>query len=577
VTGLVGRRCSGPTGAPGGAPRPCDDVRPVPDPRDASEAPKCYVSHTGIGCPKEDQAPPRWGSMGSRRAKSTIVALALLAAGGAAASEGAPVRADPTAAESKDEHQAPSPPLGLTALPASPTQIVLAWVAPPDAAAIAQYEVLQGDEPVVATGGVSVAVSGLAPWREYCYRVRSRDASGAASAPSAQACARTPDTQPPTVPTGVAVKPLSETEVEITWAPSKDDGGIAWYEVRRDTRGALAAVVETHTRERLLEPWTRYCYTVRALDLAGNWSAPSAEACARTPERNPPTAPPALVARAKSDTEVELSWGDATDDFGVARYEVSRDGRTFAQGAATATHEGGLRPGRRYCYEVVAVDGAENRSPAARACVETPDVTAPTAPQQLAATGASSTEVVLQFEPSKDDDAVAGYEILRGSKLVAKVSAPHAGETGLRAGAEYCYRVRAFDAAGNRSPEAGPACASTATDPLVPAAPRHLRATPTERGLELEWDPAPGSATAYSVSRENDAPLGATRTTRFTLRALKPGEKHCYRVAAVDDQGRFSPRSLPACIVSTAVGPAQPIQRTLAETLSSSEMPGSRD
>ncbi|MFL5262415.1 MAG: fibronectin type III domain-containing protein, partial [Anaeromyxobacteraceae bacterium] len=225
--------------------------------------------------------------MRSRMAKSMIVALALVAAGAASPSEGAPVRPERSAAESKDEgHASPSPPLGVTAVAASPTQIVLAWVAPPGAAAIAQYEVLQGDDAVVATGGVSASVSGLSPWREYCYRVRSRDASGEASAPSKETCARTPDTRPPTVPARVTVKPLSETEVAIDWAPSTDDGGIAWYEVRRDTRGALAAIEETHVRERLLEPWTRYCFTVRARDVAGNGSAPSPEACARTPERN---------------------------------------------------------------------------------------------------------------------------------------------------------------------------------------------------------------------------------------------------------------------------------------------------
>jgi hypothetical protein len=135
------------------------------------------------------------------------------------------------------------------------------------------------------------------------------------------------------------------------------------------------------------------------------------------------------------------------------------------------------------------------------------------------------------------------------------VDATVASERGLPLRQEQCYRVRAFDRAGNRSEEAGPVCAATEGDPAAPAAPRRLRATSAEGAVVLEWDPAPGTTTAYSVSRENDHPLGATRETRFTVRALKRGEKHCYRVAAVDDAGRFSSRSLQVCAAPGAEAP----------------------
>jgi large repetitive protein len=515
--------------------------------------------------------------MGSRREKAIVLALALVVPAAVIASSTAP-SPRPSPPLRGGEGDSPSAPLGLSAIPASSTQIVLAWVAlPSDAARVAGYEVLQDGEPVLATTGVTASLGDLSPWREYCFVVRARDRAGNVSVDSKRACARTLDTRPPTTPAGVTITALSESELAIAWAPSTDDAGIAWYDVRREEKGSVTAVEETHAREKHLERWTRYCYSVRARDLAGNWSSPSPEACGRTLETVPPSPPPALVARAKSDTEVELAWGNSTADAGIARYEVSRDGARFAQGPATHTHQGGLKPARRYCYDVVAVDEAGNRSQPSSACAETPDLTAPTAPGELVAAAASASVIQLEWKPSTDDAVVAGYEVLEGEKVVAKPTTPYSTAPSLAPGTEHCYRVRAFDAAGHRSAEAGPACARTTTDVTAPGSPTRLRATPVEGGIVLEWDPAPGATTAYSISRENDHPLGATQSTRFTVRALKPGERHCYRVAAVDDVGRFSLRSLPACAVPLAGHAGKPIRSNVAAASSGTGMPVSRD
>jgi hypothetical protein len=176
-----------------------------------------------------------------------------------------------------------------------------------------------------------------------------------------------------------------------------------------------------------------------------------------------------------------------------------------------------------------------------------PDLTPPSAPGEVAVAALSSSEVAVQFAPATDDVGVVAYEVLRGATVVARVTAPWAAEGRLRAGADHCYRVRAVDAAGNRSAETEEACAHTPADSEAPPAPRNVRAAALADGVALEWEPGSGRGVVFSVSRENDRPLGATRGTSFVVRPLKPGERHCYRVSAVDAAGRFSSRSLPAC------------------------------
>lgn len=82
------------------------------------------------------------------------------------------------------------------------------------------------------------------------------------------------------------------------------------------------------------------------------------------------------------------------------------------------------------------------------------DTQPPTAPVLSSVTAKSSTEADLVWVKSTDNVGVAGYQILRNSVLLTKVSGTatsFADSTG-QAGATYSYVVRAFDAAGNYSP-----------------------------------------------------------------------------------------------------------------------------
>ena len=97
------------------------------------------------------------------------------------------------------------------------------------------------------------------------------------------------------------------------------------------------------------------------------------------------------------------------------------------------------------------------RSAAADKIAGTSDSTAPTAPQNLTATGGIR-KVSLSWIASTDDRGVSGYEIWRSSSdggsgfsLVGTTSSTTYTDTGLRRRQTFWYYVVAFDAAGNRS------------------------------------------------------------------------------------------------------------------------------
>jgi chitodextrinase len=245
---------------------------------------------------------------------------------------------------------------------------------------------------------------------------------------------------------------------------------------------------------------------------------------------------------------VSVRWKVPADNVGIAGYEVVRDGEVVARADQPTAAERELLPARRYCYAVRALDPAGNRSEtSAPVCTVTPDLLPPTAPGHLAVAANAPTRLALAWEPSRDDVGVVAYEILSGDEVVATSTRSWTTVDGLAPEAEHCLGVRAYDAAGNRSPVAGPSCDRT-PDAAAPAGPVNLRAEPVSKGvLRLRWDPSPQDGMLYAVYRDEDRRVGMTRSSSYTVAGLGAGERRCYRVAAVNPAGRESPRTIPVC------------------------------
>lgn len=80
-----------------------------------------------------------------------------------------------------------------------------------------------------------------------------------------------------------------------------------------------------------------------------------------------------------------------------------------------------------------------------------PDTQAPTAPGNLTAAGTTSTSTNLSWAASTDNIGVTGYNVYRGTTLLATVTSPAYAVTGLSANTTYTFYVTAKDASGNIS------------------------------------------------------------------------------------------------------------------------------
>jgi len=86
--------------------------------------------------------------------------------------------------------------------------------------------------------------------------------------------ASVPDTQAPTVPTGLASSNITSSSATISWNASSDNVGVTGYEVYRN--GSLISTVTTTSYSATgLTAATTYAFTVKAKDAAGNISAAS--------------------------------------------------------------------------------------------------------------------------------------------------------------------------------------------------------------------------------------------------------------------------------------------------------------
>ena len=462
----------------------------------------------------------------------------------------------------------PTAPAGLTATASGSSQVNLNWSASTDNVGVAGYRVerCQGAgctnfAQVGTPTATSFSDTGLAPSSTYRYQVRAVDASGNFSGYSAVASASTPaqsDTTPPSAPTGLSATAISSSRIDLGWTASTDNVGVAGYRVER-CQGAgctnfaqVAPPTGTTYSDTGLSPSTTYRYQVRAVDAAGNLSPYSVIATATTPaatDTTPPSAPTGLAATAVSASRIDLNWTAATDNVGVAGYQVERCQGTnctnFAQvGTPTATtySSTGLQANTSYRFRARAVDAAGNLSPYSAIVTGRTlanDTTRPTAPTGLTATAVGPTGINVGWTASTDNVGVTGYRVERcqggGCTNFAQIATPTAttyGDTGLAPSTTYRYRVRAVDAAGNLSTYSTAATTATPAvlDTTPPTDPTGLTATAAGSSqVGLSWTASSDNVGVAGYRVERCPGAGCTNFAqiatpdRHHLRRHRPG------------------------------------------------------
>ena len=183
----------------------------------------------------------------------------------------------------------------------------------------------------------------------------------------------TTDTTPPSMPTALTTSAVGQTSLTLSWNPSSDNTGVTGYRtyLNGNQVGTSAATSYGYSN---LSCATTYTLGVAAVDAAGNVSgiATLAKQTAACSDTTPPSAPGTLTGTAAASTEIDLSWGAATDNVGVTGYQIWRcqgaGCTTYSQltqttGSATTYKDLSPAPATTYSYQVRALDAAGNTGP----------------------------------------------------------------------------------------------------------------------------------------------------------------------------------------------------------------------
>lgn len=173
---------------------------------------------------------------------------------------------------------------------------------------------------------------------------------------------------PPTVPGSVRALSGDNRDVILLWEPSVDDSTVAAYAIFRD-----ASLIGTTPYPQFIDDTAvlnrASTYIVTALDGAGNGSGPAPAvtgiALDNLADFEPPTPPTQVTELSSSSSAIRLVWSQQQSD--VARYNLFRnEGQGTPTELLTTTSRRAtdtlIEPNQLYCYQVSAVDAANNES-----------------------------------------------------------------------------------------------------------------------------------------------------------------------------------------------------------------------
>ena len=264
---------------------------------------------------------------------------------------------------------------------------------------------------------------------------------------------------PPRAPEGLEVKAVSGSVIDLSWNDRSDDEAGFIIERSEAENGDYLPLYPVGRNVEVfsdtgLNPGTVYWYRVKAYNGAGV-SEPSAPASART-FLSPPAAPTGLNAVAATNTQINLSWTDRSDNetgFKIERKASSGDFGEIADVGADMTSyaDTGLTPGITYTYRVRSYNdgGASEWSNTVSAVTGG----VPSAPRDLQAV-ASGAQIRLTWRDTSANEAGFKIERKAGSGSFVQIDTVKADstsytDTGLSAGVVYIYRIRAYNDAGD--------------------------------------------------------------------------------------------------------------------------------
>jgi hypothetical protein len=294
----------------------------------------------------------------------------------------------------------------------------------------------------------------------------------------------------PSAPANLAATAAGTSAINLSWGAATESGGtISQYLIERCQGSGCSNFIQIGTSTTTtfadtgLAAATSYSYRVRAQDST-NHTGPYSNTATASTSTSAPSAPTNLAASAAGSVQINLSWGAATESGGtISQYLIERcqgsGCSSFAQIGTSSTlsfSNTGLAGSTSYSYRVRAQDSLGNTGPYSNVSSATTAAPVLTAPTNLTATSASSTQINLAWTAaSETGGTISQYLIERcqGSGCstfaqVATASGTAYNDIGLSASTSYSYRVRATDAAGDLGPYSNIASATTAAGSVTP-------------------------------------------------------------------------------------------------------------
>ncbi len=460
----------------------------------------------------------------------------------------------------------PPAPSGLKAT--SPTALpVLSWVAPVDTSGINQYFIYR-DGAAIAVGSTTAKTWTDTPAPAegtHSYAVAAVDNAGNAGVQTS-AINVVVDTTPPPVPTSLTGASPTRGKPLLVWTSGGADvgSGFAHYDVFRN--GApLGSSLATAYTDSTLTTNDIYTYTVTAVDVAGNTSAPTAGIQVAW-DNAPPPAPSGLTAATPVTGSPHLTWLSSGPDglSGFDHYDVYRGSTLVGSPTMPVFDDGALLVDGTFSYSVKSVDVAGNASVASIPRIVVRDTTPPAPPVILTAATPTRVQPALSWSAPSDGtgSGVASYTVLRdGVPIFTTGALAYIDDAALVDGV-YAYAVVATDGAGNGS---GPSlAASIRLDTAAPPAPSGLAGpTPTSQP-SLAWTQTTDALTggsgiaSYRLYR-NTVFIGTSATATFIDVAVALDDVYDYTVTAVDGAGNESARGSIATVMFDHTPPSRPV------------------
>ncbi len=504
-------------------------------------------------------------------------------------------QSDPATATTWDATP-PSVPTNLAGEAVSPTQVNLTWTASTDNVGVTGYKIFRGGVQIGTSTNTSYSDTTCSAGQTYSYQVSAYDARSNESAKCTAINVTTPDTVPPSTPTGLTATPVSTSRINLAWNASTDNVGVLGYKIFRNGEQIATSATPSYA-DLNCESYTTYIYEVSAYDAASNESGLSNPAEATTE----PNTDIVVDNPSASFVEVWFTGTSAPDKYG-ADYNYCTTAATETKSATftpkidiagyytvyvwypqgsnrstrapfTVVYDGGQQTvnvnqqtgGGQWVTLVTNKKFAAGTSgyvklgngtgetslsvmaDAVRVVLVSTDLTAPTVPTNVAAAGASATSVNVTWTASTDNVGVTGYRIFRDGVAVGTSATTSFTDTGLTQLTTYSYTVTAYDAMGNESAQSA-AANGTTWDGTAPSVPTGLSATAvTPTRVNLAWSASTDNVgvTGYKIYRGGAYVTTVTGLT-WTDTGRSPSTAYSYQVSAIDARNNESAKSTAA-------------------------------